>query len=202
MNNEILDYNEENTNKFTPKFGLIVVMILAAAATRFLPHPPNFTALGGMALFGAAYFSKKYWAFLVPFATLWLSDLILNNVVYAAYHDGFTLLPTYAVWTYVAFGLMILMGSKVLKKVKLPRVIGASIGASLIFFLVTNFGVWFFDSMNVFTDDASGLLAAYAAGLPFFWNTLVGDLFFVGILFGGFELIKSVNPQLALTMEV
>lgn len=199
MNNNILDNHLIETNKFTPKFGVVALMILAAAATRFLPHPPNFTALGGMALFGAAYFSKKYWAFIVPFAALWLSDIILNNVVYAAYYDGFTLMPTYAIWTYVAFGLMILMGSRVLKKIKLPTVIGASIGASLIFFLVTNFGAWAVDPMNMFADDASGLLTAYTAGLPLFWNTLAGDLFFAGVLFGGFELIKSTNPKLALT---
>jgi len=199
MNNEILDSNlEENTNKFKPRFGMIVFMIVAAAASRFLPHPPNFTPLGGMALFGAAYFTKKYWAFLIPFAALWFSDIILNNVVYAQYQEGFTLMPSYAIWTYVAFGAMILMGSQVLRKINIPTVVGASVAASLLFFFITNFGAWYLDPFHMFADDISGLGVALTAGLPFFWNTLAGDLVYVGAMFGGFEIIKNVYPQFTL----
>ena len=204
MNKEILDSNlegDQNSGKINPRFGFIVVMIIAAAASRFLPHPPNFTPVGGMALFGAAYFAKKYWALLVPFAALWLSDIILNNVVYAQYQEGFTLMPTYAIWTYVALAAMVLMGSKVLRKINILNVIGASIGASLLFFFITNFGAWYADPFHMFADDISGLGVALTAGLPFFWNTLAGDLMYVGILFGGFEMIKNAYPQLSLNMS-
>lgn len=201
MSKEILDTNlegKEVTNKFTPRFGIVVFMIVAAAASRFLPHPPNFTPIGGMALFGAAYFAKKYWAFLIPFAALWLSDLILNNVVYAEFNEGFTLMPSYAIGTYLALIAMIFMGSKVLKKINIPNVIGASIGASLIFFIITNIGSWYIDPMNIYPNNIAGLGAALTAGLPFFWNTLAGDLVYVGVLFGGFEMVKNAYPQLSL----
>jgi len=180
------------------RFGIIALMVLVAAMSRLLPHPPNFTAVGATALFGAAYFTKKYWAFLIPFLALWISDLILNNVVYGAYFEGFTFFADFMIWNYIAFGLMILLGSKVLKKVKPLNLLGASLGASAIFFLVTNFGSWYIDIANVYPKNFTGLMAAYAAGLPYLLSTIVGDLFYVGVLFGAFELIKQQYPNLAI----
>ena len=173
-------------------------MVLVAAMSRLLPHPPNFTAVGATALFGAAYFTKKYWAFLIPFLALWISDLILNNVVYGAYFEGFTFFSEFMIWNYIAFGLMILLGSQVLKKIKPMNLLGVSLGASAIFFLVTNFGTWYVDFANIYPDNFAGLMAAYAAGLPYFLNTIVGDLFYVGVLFGAFELVKQRYPNLAI----
>ena len=184
-------------SKFNPRFGIIVLMIVAAAATRFMPHPPNFTPIGGMALFGAAHFAKKYWAYLIPFLALWVSDLILNNVVYAS-PEGFTWFTAFGMFNMLAFGLIVLMGSNLLKKVNLKNVVGASVLGSMIFFLITNFGAWFYDPFNMYADNFAGLTTAIAAGLPFFWNTLAGDLVYVGILFGGFELAKNMYPTLAL----
>ena len=126
-------------NKFNPKFGIIVLMVVAAAATRFMPHHPNFTPIGGMALFGAAHFAKKYWAYLIPFLALWLSDLILNNVVYSS-PDGFTWITSFGLWNFAAFGMIVFLGSNILKKINLPNIIGASVIGSLVFFLITNFG--------------------------------------------------------------
>ncbi|MFK7771767.1 MAG: DUF6580 family putative transport protein [Saprospiraceae bacterium] len=184
-------------SKFNPRFGIIVLMIVAAAATRFMPHPPNFTPIGGMALFGAAHFAKKYWAYLIPFLALWVSDLVLNNVVYAS-PEGFTWFTAFGMFNMLAFGLIVLMGSNLLKKVNVKNVIGASLLGSMIFFLVTNFGAWFYDPFNMYADNFGGLTTAIAAGLPLFWNTLAGDLVYVGILFGGFELAKNMYPTLAL----
>ena len=190
--------NQSNSSKYNFRFGVLVLMIVAAAATRLLPHYPNFTAVGGMALFGAAYFSKKYWAYIVPFAALWISDLFLNNFVYSM-GEGFTLFSKWSIGTYLAFGLIIFMGSKFLKKITIPNVIGTTVGASLLFFLVTNFGVWAMDPGFIYPDGSVGLLACYTAGLPYFWNTLAGDLVFVGIMFGGFELIKTFYPSLSIS---
>lgn len=184
-------------NTFNPRFGIIALMIVAAAATRFMPHPHNFTPIGGMALFGAAYFSKKYWAYLIPFISLWVSDLILNNVVYAEYQTGFTWITSFALFNFLAFGLIVLMGSNVLKKINLPSVLGASIAGSLIFFLVSNFGVWLTSPVH-YANGLTGLGTVFTLGIPFFWNTLAGDLVYVGIMFGGFELVKNMYPSLAL----
>jgi len=184
-------------NKFNPKFGIIVLMVVAAAATRFMPHPPNFTPIGGMALFGAAHFAKKYWAYLIPFLALWLSDLILNNVVYSS-PDGFTWITSFGLWNFAAFGMIVFLGSNILKKINLPNIIGASVIGSLVFFLITNFGIWASDPLNMYADNIAGLTAAVAAGLPFFWNTLAGDIVYVGVLFGGYEIAKNIYPSLGL----
>ena len=186
-----------NKKTFNLRFGIIAIMVLVAAMSRLLPHPPNFTAVGATALFGAAYFSKRYLAFLIPFLALWISDLVLNNVVYGAFYEGFTMFSSYMIWNYVAFGLIIVLGSAVLKKVKPMNLLGASVGASGIFFLLTNFGVWWASAGTIYPDTFLGLMAAYAAGLPYFLNTLVGDLFYVGVLFGAFELVKQRYPNLA-----
>jgi hypothetical protein len=168
-------------------FIIVVTMIVIAASTRFLPHPPNVTAMGAMGLFGAAYFTKKQWAFIVPFVAFFLSDLILNNVVYAQYYEGFVWMAPGAYWTYIGFAGIVLLGMGWLKKVKPLRLLGASISASLVFYLVSNFGVWASGTMYPLTG--TGLMASYAAGLPFLPNTLVGDLLYSGILFGIYEFV-------------
>ena len=69
--------------KIDLRIGILGLLVFSVALSRLLPHPPNFTPVGAMGLFGAAYFSRKYLAFLVPFVAMWVSDLILNNAVYA-----------------------------------------------------------------------------------------------------------------------
>ncbi len=171
-------------DKHTQHFLVISLLVLFAAATRFLMIP-NFTAVGAMGLFGAAYFKRKYLAFVIPFVALFLSDLILNNVVYAQYYDGFVLFGTGAYWTYIGFGAIVLIGLGLLRKINILNVIGASISASLAFFLITNFGVW--ASGILYPTTGAGLLLSYEAGLPFFQYSLMGDLFFSGVMFGLYE---------------
>jgi len=162
-----------------PKNSVIIIsaLIIVAALSRLIPHPPNFTPVGGIALFGAAYFTKKYWAFIIPFIGLWASDLILNNIVYAQYFDGFVLFSNSFYWTVAAFAaiLLILSNTKLLKEIKPMNLLGSSIIASVIFFLVSNFGSWM--SGIIYPKTVAGLIACYTAGIPFFWNTLAGDLF-------------------------
>lgn len=187
------------SKKFDLRFGIIALLIFFAAFSRLIPHPFNFTPVGGMALFGAAYFTKKYWAFIIPLAAMFISDLIINNlvypVVYPQYYEGFTLMTQGWYWMYGSFALIALMGMTVLKKVKVPALIASSLGASLIFFVVTNFGSW--ASGLLYPLNMTGLLASYTAGLPFFLNTVYGDLFYVGVLFGSFEFFKIQFPRLA-----
>lgn len=184
--------------KIDLRFGLIVAMIFLAALSRLLPHPPNFTPIGGMALFGAAYFTKKYWAFLIPFIALFISDLVINNliypIVYPEYYEGFTLFTTGWYWYYGAFALITLLGFQTLKEVKPTYLIGSSLAASVLFFLITNIGAW--ASGMMYPMDASGLMASFVAGIPFFGYTIAGDLFYVAVLFGAFEMIEARFPQL------
>lgn len=181
-------------SKIILRFSVITLLILLAALSRLIPHPANFAPIGGMALFGAAYYSRRVWAFVIPIVSMWISDLILNNVVYAQYFDNFVWFYSGAWFTYGAFILMVLMGIFTLRKMKIPNLLLSALGASIIFFLVSNFGVWFSGSM--YPGNFAGLTACYAAGIPFFKNTVMGDLFYTTLLFGAFQLSAHRFPIL------
>jgi len=83
-------WNMNTSSKLNLCFAVLLAIILLAAFSRIIPHMPNFPPLGAIGLFGAAYFQKKWQAFLVPIAATWLSDLFINNVVYAKYYLNFT----------------------------------------------------------------------------------------------------------------
>lgn len=173
--------------------GALLTLILLAAFTRLIPHAPNFTAVGAMALFGGAYFSRKSWALLVPLLALWLSDILLNNLIYREYYPTFSLAVN--PWTYGTFALLVGLGAIALKKVTTRSVVVTSLTASVIFFLISNFSVWL--GSSAYPQNATGLLLCYLAGEPFFWNTLLGDLFYCGLLFGSYELARRRFPQVA-----
>ncbi|MFN0037619.1 MAG: DUF6580 family putative transport protein [Saprospiraceae bacterium] len=175
------------------KYRLALALIALAALTRLLPHPHNFTPIGAIALFGAAYFSRQWLMLAVPFAALFLTDLFLNNVVYRDLYGGqFTLITSW--WIYAAFALVMLAGMGWLsKKVSGVRVLGASLSASAVFFLVTNFSVW--AESGMYPKTAAGLAACYTAGLPFLGNTVLGDLFFSAAMFGVYEWAKRRNES-------
>jgi hypothetical protein len=186
----------ENSNK--KSLFTVLILVLLAVASRLLPHPPNFTPITGMTLLGAAYFSRKWMIFIIPILAFWLSDLVLNNVVYSAYMDGFTLFNTNMIFTYGAIILIALIGSKFLKKIKFTNLILASLGSSVIFYLLTNFGTWL--GSGIYPKTLAGLGTCMAMGIPFLSNggevpfflyTLVGDLFYSFLLFGAYYL--SVN---------
>jgi hypothetical protein len=183
------------TKKVNIRFGVITLMILAAAFSRLIPHAWNFTAIGAAALFGAAYFSNRIIAFVIPLLSLWLSDIVMNNTIYSSFNGNkLWLFPDTFPWYYLGFIMVTLVGFGLLKKVKISSVIGASISASVIFFLVSNFGSWI--GNVAYPQNASGLIACYTAGIPFFWSTVAGDLFYCGLLFGAFELAKMKFPVL------
>jgi hypothetical protein len=170
-----------NSN-LSPRFLVLAGLILAAAFTRLIPHPPNFTAIGAMALFGGVYFSRKSLAFAVPLIAMFLSDIIIG------FHPGM-----YAV--YLSFILIVMIGISLSNKRKVGNIFLASVSASVLFFIITNFALWL--TGTLYPKTAAGLAACFTAAIPFFHHTLLGDLFFVGILFGAFELAKVKFPQLS-----
>lgn len=177
--------------KIDPKIGIISLLILLVALSRLFMPLNNFTPVGAMALFGGAYFSRKWLAFVIPFAAMWLSDLYLNNVVYAKmfpeYYSSFTWFGD--PWVYTSFLLVVVLGLLALKSISFGRLIGTSLGASVLFFLITNFGSWL--TLPMYSKDISGLMASYTAGIPFFQNTVVGDLFYVMLFFGSYAWLQS-----------
>lgn len=184
------------SNKIKLQSGILILMVVVAAFVRLLPHPPNFTPIAGMALFSGAYFARKYMSFIVPLAAFWLSDMFYNNIILPAqfpeYYTGFQWFGN--LWVYAAFVLIVAIGMGVLKKVSTKNVAIAVLSSSVLFFLITNFGAW--AAYPTYTKDLTGLLAAYTAGIPFFGNTLMGDLFFSGVMFGSYEWMKNGIPSL------
>jgi len=178
--------------KIKENTALIVIMILIAAMTRLIPHYPNFTAVGAVALFGGAYLSKRM-AFIVPVVALFISNLFLNNLIYARqfpeFYEGFTLFSIEELPVYGAFIAVILIGMFLIKKATFKSVLGSAVLASVVFFVVTNFAVWAGSVM--YPKSFAGLIACYTAAVPFFWSTLLGNVFFVAILFGGYEWVRS-----------
>jgi hypothetical protein len=159
----------------------LISAIFVAAALRLVTHPPNFSPIDAMALFSGAYLARRWLAFAAPLAAMVISDSVLG------FYSG--------VWvTYLAIALVVLLGSVALRRVSALRVGGAAVAGSVLFFLVSNFGTWALGTMYPLT--AAGLAACYVAAIPFFQNTLVGDLFYSGLLFGGFALAEHFIPKL------
>ena len=151
-----------------------------------------------MALFGAAYYNKKYFAFIIPIVTMFLSDLFFNNVVYGSMFDGFVLFYPGSLFTYISFIAIAFIGFGLLKKVEIKNLILSSLLASVTFFLISNFGTWV-SGLMPYSKDFAGLISCYAAGLPFLKTGLLGDLFYCGAMFGLFELVQSRVPALRIS---
>ena len=180
--------------KIYPRYFVFGGLLIFAAFSRLIPLPPNFTALGAMALFGGAYISARYLAILLPLVVLWFSDIILNNLVYADYYNGFVIFSSRHVWIYISFILIAIMGRTMMKHVTMKSVGLSGIVASVLFFILSNFGVWVQGIMYPISLD--GLIACYIAALPFFGWTLLGNTFYCTVLFGCFELANKKIPVL------
>ncbi len=189
-----MEKSKINLSKINLRYGILSLLVLLAAFSRIIPHPSNFAPIGAMALFGAAYFSKKHIGFLIPILSLWLSDLFINNVIYAQYFDGFVFFYPGFYWNYLAFALIGIIGFLLHKKTKFQHILAASLSASVLFYLVSNFGVW--ASGTMYAMSFSGLITCYAAGISYFQNTVLGDLVYCGVLFGSFEFAQYKIPAL------
>jgi len=169
-----------NSNNLTSRFWLVSLMILGAAFTRLIPHPPNFTAVGAMALFGGAYFSEKKFAFIVPIIAMVVSDMIIG------FHNGM-------MSVYLSFVIIVGIGIILSRNIKFKNIVAASLLSSVLFFILTNFQMWILSPL--YAKNISGLAACYIAAIPFFHYTVLGDLFFVGALFGLFAAIQNKLPS-------
>ncbi len=166
---------------FNIRIAFLTAIILAAAFSRLIHHIPNFSPIMAIALFGAAYFENKFEAIIIPLIAMFLSDIILG------FH---TTMPA----VYISFVLGSVIGFILLKKVSIGKIIAASLLGSIIFFILTNFAVWLMT--DYYTSDLAGLAKCYTLAIPFFRNTVLGDLLYCGALFGGFALFEKYIPFL------
>jgi len=162
---------------------IIAVLIVLAIASRLLPHPPNFAPIAAIALFGGALFSSRAIAFLMPFVVMLVSDAIIG------FHSHMPVV-------YGLFLITVLIGFALRDRVKMGTVIGASLVSSTLFFVGSNLAVWYGSAF--YTQDWAGLMACYTMAIPFFQNTVLGDLFYTGALFGSYFWISQRYPSATL----
>lgn len=167
-----------------PRFLFLTGIILATVASRLIPHPPNFAPVAAIALFGGAAFTSKRAAFLVPLAAMFLSDLVLG-------------LSWITPVVYASFALITCLGFWVRQRPAWTRTVTAAVASAVLFFVITNFGVWAFGAF--YPKTLAGLGDCYVMALPFFRNTLASDLLYSALLFGGMALAERRWPTLAET---
>lgn len=173
MPEKALRKNTEAFQGFQRGF-LICLLVLIAIVARFLPHPPNFTPVGAVALFCGATFSDRRIGFLVPFVVMVLSDCIL----------GFYWI---SIAVYASLAINAYLGTRLSRNRSLVQVgTYATLGA-VQFFLVTNFACW----ILYYPHTLAGLSSCYVSAIPFFQNSLLGDILYSSVLFGCFALLEQ-----------
>jgi Family of unknown function (DUF6580) len=179
----------------TESVAAVVVLIVVGVVARALPHMPNFAPITASALFCGAYISRRY-SLPVVFVTLAAGDYIMLYVnpfgatsfdhVYAPWDIWHSTL----VYVYLSFAISALVGWYVRSHRQPGLVVLAALFCSVQFFLITNAGVWL---AGAYDRGLDGLIQSYTAGLPFFRGTVLGDLFYTAVFFGGYELVKRAE---------
>jgi hypothetical protein len=149
---------------------LAIIMTLAAAAYRLMPHPYNIAPLGAIALLGGMHLGRRY-ALWLPIIVLALTDLILNVRM------GYPMVYWPRAFDYGAFALIGALGLWARSRQSWTK-LGMVAATPFVFFLLSNLGVWLFGlslSDEPYPKSLLGLAACYAAGLPFLRGTIIGD---------------------------
>lgn len=159
-------------------FFIFSVLVLLGSLSRLVPHGWNFTALGAVALVAGLLISNKYLSILAPIAALLISDFFIG------FHNTM-------IYVYGAYALIAVLGFAFSQNKQLKNILGLSLASSLIFFLISNFGVWAADTMYAKTFD--GLMQCFAMGVPFYRNQFLSDLIFTPVLFYSFVHLLNFN---------
>lgn len=160
----------------TKSIAMLLMIIFLGGMSRLIPHPWNFTAIGAMALLGGVRSSSKIESLVVPFLALLISDFIIG------FHSVMF-------FTYLGFALVVMIGWWVKNHVNNKNLIFAALSSSMIFFLVSNFGVW--STQGMYPLTVLGLMECYVSALPFLGNQIFGDLFYTAVLFGAYSFAKN-----------
>lgn len=158
----------------------LVFVVLTAIVSRVIPHPPNFAPITGIALFSGSYFGGVR-AFILPLGIMLLSDAIIG------FHSTM-------IYVYGSFLFIVLLGKFLRTKTSFLRLTLTSFVSSILFFTVTNFGVW--QRGGIYPKNLQGLEQSYVMAIPFFRNTLLGDFFYTFTLFYGFQLVTLLMNRL------
>ena len=156
------------------KYLFCIVLILAGVLFRMVPHAPNFTPMLTIALMSGLYFKNKF-SILLPIGIMLISDLFIGS---------HAILP----WIYFSFLIIYFLG-RLIKDNSLHVLLG-SIGGSILFFIISNFGVWI---NGGYTYSIEGLVTCYMMAVPFFKNTLISTVLFSGIFYSIHHLFRLLS---------
>jgi hypothetical protein len=157
-----------------------ILLILTGVISRLIPHPANFTAVGSLALFSGFRFSLKKSIF-ITITTMFVTDCVLG------FHP--------VMWaTYGGFFLAAVFGHAVRGKYNYRSIGLACLGSSVLFYLITNFAVWAVPG-SMYPKTIQGLADSYIMAIPFFRNSLLGDLMYTGIFFWAYEFITRLRHR-------
>ncbi len=166
---------------------LVVITVVFAVIARFLTlHLHNVAPFEAMMIFGVFALHRKSLSLILPLAAWFVTDLIINNTIYAGSNEGFTWISQSFVFAMIAM-LLIFGFTQYLKKRSEDKghIIGhyglASVVSPLLFFAVSNFGVW--AGMNMYPPTLSGLGMCYVSALPFLTYGMASTIGF-SIIFG------------------
>ena len=179
----IMKMNKQNTSTII----LAIILILAAAISRVVMYPHNFSPIIGMAIFSGAVIKDRRLAFVLPILSMFLSDVMF---------ELFNIAPGFWGWgQLVGYGILALITILAfnLKKINVVSVVGYSLASSVIFYILSNLSFFIFDNpiYHTYTSDAKGFMQCYIQALPFFKTSLIADLVYSGVLFGAYYLVNQ-----------
>ncbi len=157
---------------------LFLFLAVFGVCARLLPHPANVAPIAALALFGALYLPRRV-GIVLPLLAMMTSDFFIG------FYQWQIMLAVYA--SFIAIGCV---GLFIREKKNFLKISTTVFSGSILFFLVTNFAVWEFGSM--YPKNFQGLIESYTMALPFFRNTLLGDIFYSVLLIGGFEMVTFI----------
>lgn len=159
---------------------LFFSLIAFGAIARFVPHPANFAPIGALGIFAGLYANNQKQALGLPLIARFVSDALIGF---------FT--PGVMISVYLSTAIGSALGFAIRKKKNIFTIFSATVAGSILFFIITNFAVWLFD--GYYPMNLHGLIKSYTMAVPFFRNSLLGDLFYTGVLVGGYELALQLN---------
>ena len=167
---------------------VLVGLIIVALVSRIAPHYPNFTAMGALAFFGASRIKSIWGSLALVVATMMITDLIINNLIYPT--GEFVLMYSGSLFTYAGFAAYALLGRKATNMKDGSALL---VGGSVAFFLISNLGV-FLSAYSLFPVTWGGLIATYAAAVPFYAPELISTALFSAMAYAAetkFSAIKA-----------
>ena len=169
----------------------IVIFVLGSRliTITLLGHPVSFAPMNALALFCGAYLGARTLAYILPFAAIVVSDQVINYMFYGSF------VPLYPgwYWQYACYALFVAAGIWFQPNRSALRIAGVSLASSLLFYLISNFGVWF--STAIYPPNLGGLEQCYLMALPFLRQAMIADLFFCALFFGSFELMRFTSRR-------